>query len=164
MQISTPQGPSDQPQWYHTFLFRGCSQEQSLGVYLFHQPRINRMSVSLRYVIQQHVKIVRWLVNSDFLWGVLQIDRIEIKSLFLKNVLNITWFNLITHLIQNLMSNHQTIIPYYKIFQHSLIICVIAMPCKSQLKRVIHICLLNMNCCSNSTCTFSRHTIMYIVS
>ncbi|KAL5256122.1 hypothetical protein ACHWQZ_G011361 [Mnemiopsis leidyi] len=41
VQLSTPQGPSDQPQWYHTFLFYGASPQQNIGIFLFHQPFIN---------------------------------------------------------------------------------------------------------------------------
>ena len=51
VQVSTPQGPSDQPQWYHTFLFRSCSPAQNLGIYIFHQPRINKENVSFSYIL-----------------------------------------------------------------------------------------------------------------
>lgn len=47
VQLSTPQGPSDQPQWYHSFLFQACIPNQNIGILLFHQPFINSQTVRL---------------------------------------------------------------------------------------------------------------------
>ena len=44
--MSMAQGPSDQPQWHHTFLLPDCQLNQSVAIVLFHMSQINQDEVN----------------------------------------------------------------------------------------------------------------------